>query len=103
MLLFMPSIEALDQGVGLIESPIPSTRIVRELAQALQVTFGTGWTALGMQVGFKTEEDFQKYVYQRTGRKGELKLKKEWMDAIPMLYTLNRWASYDTVKDFYVK
>ncbi len=103
MLLFMPSIEALDQGVGLVESPIPSTRIVRELAQALQVTFGTGWTALGMQVGFKTEEDFQKYVYQRTGRKGQLKLKKEWMDAIPMLYTLNRWASYDTVKDFYVK
>jgi len=31
------------------------------------------------------------YVYQRGYRKGTLKLWKEWKDAIPILYTIQKW------------
>ena len=32
-----------------------------------------------------------------------MKVAKEWMDVMPLLYTINRYKSYDTVKDFWVK
>ena len=43
------------------------------------------------------------YVYQRGSREGRLKMWKEWSDAIPILYAINRWRAYDTQRDFFVK
>ena len=45
----------------------------------------------------------KRIYYQRGSRKGQLRMKKEWMDVFPILYALNRWLSYDKVKNFHVK
>ena len=47
--------------------------------------------------------DDKRIYYQRGTRKGQLKLIKEWQDALPLVYMLNRWAAYDTINDFFVK
>ena len=71
-----------------------------ELGQALESTVGTG-----LAYAFMDDQSFMesKYVYQRTKRKGQMKLGKEWGDALPILYTINRYKSYDTVKNFNIK
>ena len=33
----------------------------------------------------------------------EMKLGKEWGDALPILYTINRWKGYANITDFYIK
>ena len=45
----------------------------------------------------------QSIYYQRGSRKGQLKLKKEIFDVMPALYAVNRYLSYDKVKNFHVK
>lgn len=43
-------------------------------------------------------------MYFKNGvNKDELKLKKELMDVIPVLNLINRWDSYETVKQFYIR
>ena len=32
-----------------------------------------------------------------------MKLGKEWGDALPILYTINRWKGYERITDFYIK
>ena len=52
------------------------------------------------------KEDFwdnQDLVYQRTTRKGQLKVKKAWLNVIPALYTLEKLKKYESMRDFYVK
>ena len=54
----------------------------------------------------KDEDEFYldtRVVYQRGDKKGSLKLNKELRDVAPGLYALNRWLSYDTIKNFHVK
>jgi hypothetical protein len=65
-----------------------------------------------------TAKDFLDVVYEaakapippyddlrfKTGvHRGELKIKKELMDVIPVLNLMNRWDSYETVKQFYIR
>ena len=45
----------------------------------------------------------KKLYYTRGSYKGELKLKKELYDVAPLLKQANRWVSFDTVEDFYIR
>ncbi len=36
-------------------------------------------------------------------RRGERNVGKQWGDALPIFYTINRWKSYDNVTDFFIK
>tara|TARA_R100000541_G_scaffold59182_2_gene72189 strand:+ start:927 stop:6500 length:5574 start_codon:yes stop_codon:yes gene_type:complete len=96
----IPGLGGLQQMYQMFKSPIASTRTMGELGQALETTVGTG-----LAYAFMDEEKFMKskYVYQRTNRKGQWKLGKEWGDALPILYTINRYKSYDNIKDFFIK
>ena len=42
-------------------------------------------------------------VYQRGSRAGNLKLAKEWQDAMPILSTIKKWANYNERHDFFIK
>ena len=66
----------------------------------MEVTVGTGlsWAFLDDEAFAETS-----YVYQRGDRKGTMKLGKEWGDALPILYTINRWKGYERITDFYIK
>jgi len=78
----------------LMKSPIASSKLLGELGEAVSDTFAFPYNYVF---------DEESLYYKRGSRKGELKLKKQWSDAFPVLYTINRWKSYDNVTDFYVK
>jgi hypothetical protein len=90
---------------NLVKSPFASSRWVAEITEAAMSTVMTpaaytiAWVK-GDTVKFNTNST---YVYQRGARKGEWKVKKNWYDALPILYTIERFKSYDTVRNFWVK
>ena len=96
----IPGMGGYQQIYQIFKSPIAATRTLGELGEALEVSVGTG---LFYVFSDDTEFTKSKYVYQRGNRKGEMKLGKEWGDALPILYTINRWHSYDNIRDFYIK
>ena len=54
----------------------------------------------------QTEEEFMNdsdLVYQRGRRAGELKVYKEWKDAVPILYAIKKWENYIDQNDFFIK
>ena len=65
------------------------------------MTVGTG-----LAYAFMDEENFMdsRYVYKRPkARKGKMKIGKEWGDALPIFYTINRWRGYENINSFYIK
>lgn len=82
-----------EEYVRVVTNPIASSRSLREFAEAL------GFTVDYFNPLVPEEEKY----YQRTERKGEPKYYKQWGDVAPILYEINRWKSYDTVEDFYVR
>jgi hypothetical protein len=104
MKTFIPVIGFTDM-YQMAKSPVASTRTLAEWGQALGSTMLTGYNGVKYMATDNPEywEGNKDIVYQRKPDKGNLKMAKEWKDAIPILYTFQRWASYDTVSDFYIK
>ena len=103
MLFFWPVVGFREQ-FQMAKSPIAVTRTLGEIGEALIQT-GYHGGALTYSI-FDKEYDITKdssIYYQRGFRKGRPKFNKQWMDMIPILYTINRWYAYDTQKDFFVK
>ena len=97
----IPGTGGAQQMYQLFKSPIASSRTLGELGEALEYSVGTG-----LAWAFMDDEKFleSKWVYDRPkARRGKWKLGKQWGDALPILYTINRWKSYDNVTDFYIK
>lgn len=82
-----------EEYVRIVTNPIAASRSLREFSEALGFT---------VEYFSPLVPEEQKY-YQRTDRKGEPKYYKQWGDVAPILYEINRWKSYDTVEDFYVR
>jgi hypothetical protein len=102
MVQFMPFLPSgAKQIYQMVKSPIASTRTLGELAEAMSATLDYGYGKM-----FLSEKEFKtnsKFVYQNKPRKGQLKLAKHWMDAVPILYGIQRWYGYDRQKSFYIK
>ena len=84
-----------------IQNPIAASRTLGEIGQAIEMTAKTG-----ISKAFQTEENFlnnKDVVYQRGTRAGTMKLGKEWGDAAPFLYTMNKWKNFIQMNDFYIK
>ena len=76
----------------LLKNPIASSRSLGEFAEAINYTADF----------FLTPDREDKY-YQRTERKGDAKYIKQWEDALPLVRSINKWKSFDTVERWYVK
>tara|TARA_R110001592_G_scaffold5912_6_gene32173 strand:+ start:24130 stop:29892 length:5763 start_codon:yes stop_codon:yes gene_type:complete len=90
-----------DQIYQMVKSPIASTRTMGELTQALYSTIETPY-----QYFTSSNSEFwanSSVVYQRGSRSGSLKWAKEWQDAIPILYSIKKWESYNDMKNFFIK
>ena len=90
------------------KSPYAAHRAARNVWEALTLTSSTFTKGIVPMVWGRgmLKEDFwldKDFVYQRTGRKGQLKLKKAWLNVIPALYTLEKLKKYETMRDFYIK
>jgi hypothetical protein len=85
--------------VELSKSPFASARALEEIIGALYTSFNT--IALGIT---KEGDEFRldkRVMYQRGDRKGQLKMKKQWLDAIPLLYAIEKWKKYEIMRDFW--
>ena len=91
----------MEQQYQMVKSPIASTRTLGEIGEALKSTIYTPIAYL-----WQDDDEFWKdssYVYQRGKRAGTLKLKKEWQDAIPILYAVKKWDNYLEMSNFFIK
>ena len=103
MVLFIPIPGAggFQQMYQMFKSPIASTRTLGELGEAISLSVRTPLGYL-----WYDEETFwseKAYVYQRGARKGELKLNKNWADAVPIWYAMKKWVDYSTLTNFFIK
>jgi hypothetical protein len=100
LIVFAP-VFGMEQQYQMIKSPIASTRTMGELSDALMSTIITPYYAIT-----QSNDEFYEnsdVVYQRGRRKGQLKLNKEWSDAVPLLYSIKKWNNYLDMKNFYIK
>ena len=81
--------QAYDQLFGFVDKPFAATKNVSNMIEALLQTVHTPYGLIS-----QSQSEFyanSSYVYQRGYKKGTLKLWKEWKDAIPILYTIQKW------------
>ena len=53
----------------------------------------------------QSKDDFylnSEHVYQRGGKKGNLKVYKNWKDVLPIIYSIQKYNSYLQNDDFYM-
>ena len=107
MVLFMPLIP--DGGKQVFQqfgNPVAATRTFGELSELLGMTLTTGYKGLRYKAGGKEEDYFygdSEIVYQRGKKRGELKIYKNFKDVFPIVYSIQKWESYLTNDDFYIK
>ena len=78
-----------DQIIGFANNPFAATKNVENMVEAMLQTVNTPYGLIS-----QSQSEFyanSSYVYQRGYKKGTLKLWKEWKDAIPILYTIQKW------------
>ena len=103
LVLFTPM--GADQMLEFFSSPIAATRTLGEMVEAVDTTIkyaGNGLVYLNTQ----DEEDWfynNDVYYQRGRRTGQLKLKKEWADVVPILYEFKKWDDYIQLNNFFIK
>jgi hypothetical protein len=92
LVLFMPlSTDSWTQIYQMAKSPIATTRTLGELGEALSLSI---WTPAGYIYYSKDEFYADKdYVYQNKPNKGKLKVNKAWSDALPILYSIQKWQN----------
>ena len=84
---------------GFLERPIASTRVLGSLAEALTLSVRTpsAWLLRDSDETFYQNTNI---VYQNNPRKGQLKVYKQWKDALPIIYTLQKAAAFDKMDSF---
>jgi hypothetical protein len=102
LILMLPIVpDSWTQMYQMAKSPIAATRTLGELGEAMSLTL---WTPLAML--YYSDKEFKEnstYVYQRKPRKGQLKVTKAWKDAVPVIYSIQKWENYSQMKDFFIK
>lgn len=105
MLVFVPSPSGANQALEFFSSPLASTRTLGEIGELLEVTTKTG--AAGIKYWATGDEEdwfYNKDVYYQRGRRsGQLKVKKELYDVVPILYEIKKWEDYIQISDFFIK
>ena len=103
-LVFFWPVLGFREQFQMAKSPIAVTRTLGEIGEALvSIAYhGGGLSYSALNKEYDITKDSSIY-YQRGWRKGQPKINKQWMDVIPILYTINRWYAYDTQKDLFIR
>lgn len=98
LILFVPLLGTSEMA-GFLERPIASTRVLGSLAEALTLSVRTpsAWLLRDSDETFYQNTNI---VYQNNPRKGQLKVYKQWKDALPIIYTLQKAAAFDKMDSF---
>lgn len=101
LILFVPiAPDAWTQMYQMLKSPIPATRTLGEFGEAMSLTVRT---PIAMLIQGDEIYGDSKYVYQRGTRAGEFKINKNWKDAIPLIYAIQKWDNYINESNFFIK
>jgi len=100
MVMYMPTPTGLKQMAQMAKTPLASTRTLGEVGEALEATASFLYGISFERDGFYRNSE---YVYQRKPKEGQIKVVDQWMDAIPILYGIQRWSGYDRQKSFFIK
>jgi len=102
LILMVPiSPDSWTQMYQMFKSPIAATRTLGEFGEAISLTMRTPVAML-----YYDDREFygnSSYVYQRGTRAGELKLRKAWGDALPIIYAIQKYANLIQERDFFIK
>ena len=101
MFVPIPGLGGFQQTYQMAKTPIASTRTLGEFGEALELSVQTPIKWL-----YLSDEEFAQdssIVYQNKPRKGELKLYKNWADVVPLLYSIQKFFSFEKNNDFYIK
>tara|TARA_R110001592_G_scaffold155883_5_gene385995 strand:+ start:32003 stop:37783 length:5781 start_codon:yes stop_codon:yes gene_type:complete len=101
LILFTPTTGGASQVYQFFDSPIAASRTMGELANFLQSAISTPMAYLRL-----SDDEFRldsRYVYQKGNKKGQLKVYKEAKDVLPIIYSIQKWDSYLTNDDFFIK
>jgi hypothetical protein len=90
ILTFIPVLGTLEQ-YQLAKSPFATLGTLRDYGQII---------AAAAAMPFPPYDD---NYFERGVNKGELKVFKEMTDVVPAFNILNRWESFETVKNFYIR
>lgn len=117
LIMFMPITgEAVNQAGEFISDPIASTRNLGAIGEAFSSSVYFGYQNLKMATPFggldgewgisRREHsallDNSDLYYQYKPKTGTAKFKKEWFDAVPALYTIQKWQGFTKRQDFYI-
>jgi hypothetical protein len=87
LILFVDPVQMFQMA----KSPIVSAKALGNLGEALKLSF---WSPASYLVqgrdGFYSDSE---YVYQNKPNKGQLKVNKAWRDALPILYSIQKWQN----------
>lgn len=100
LILFVPFF-GMSEAEGFVERPIASTRTLGAIVEALTLSVQTPYNWISRE----TDNEFYQnkdVVYQNRPRKGQLKVYKQWKDALPILYTLQKWTTFEKMDNFYL-
>ena len=101
LILFMPiTPDSWTQIYQMTKSPLAATKMLGNLGEAINLTIWTGpYRIIKGKKGFYADSDF---VYQNKPNKGNLKVAKAWKDALPILYSIQKWDGFIKDQDFHI-
>ena len=96
----IPGLGGYTQMRQMFDSPLAASRTMGELAEAMYFTVATplAYTAQSKDKFYSNST----HVYQRGGKKGSLKVYKNWKDVLPIIYSIQKYNSYLQNDDFYM-
>ena len=117
LIMYVPiSPVGINQAGEFISDPIASARNLGQIGEAFTSTFtyafqrgkmATPFGGLDGEWGISRREHREllrnsDLYYQYKPKKGMPKVRKEWFDAIPALYTIQKWEGFLRRQDFYI-
>lgn len=101
--LFIPLLGTKD-ALAFFESPFAATKALGEFGDVIDKSWDLGTSALYHGITGNDESWYgdKDVYYQRGRRAGQLKLKKEVMDIVPILYEIKKWDDMIQTRSFYI-
>jgi hypothetical protein len=95
----------ITQNVEFFDSPLAVTSTLGEMGELIDSGWDYGKNGLKYTMTGNEEDWFynKDVYYQRGRRAGQLKVTKEFMDIVPILYTIKKWQDYEQLNNFFIK
>ena len=102
--LFIPVVGMKD-ALAFFESPFATTRVLGEFGDVIDksLSLGKGAALYGITGNDEYWKDNKNVYYQRGRRAGQLKMQKEIMDVVPILYEIKKWDDLIQNNNFFIK